>query len=70
MHFGIGKMTKHTREQFETALGILWERLEKIHSQEELEQLTKDQPLLEELYEFGINGPIGLGLGNFGGHSV
>jgi hypothetical protein len=36
----------------------------------ELQELVKKHKILQELAEFGPNGPVGLGIGRIGGHAV
>lgn len=58
----------YNKEQLEDALVALWKM-----AWEELE-LAQQQKLMEEycvfmeLDQFGERGPVGLGLGNYGGH--
>lgn len=52
------------------AMDAMWELLKKKATEEELEQLKKDHSCIEELDEYGPNGPVGIGLGRMGGHAI
>jgi hypothetical protein len=55
---------------FEDAMDDMWELLKQKATPEELEKLKSDHSCIDEIDEFGPNGPCGIGLGNFGGHAV
>lgn len=60
----------YSQRDLETALGDLWEAVEKLLPTPIIEELTKKNHILAELWECGRNGPVGIGLGRFGGHAV
>jgi len=48
----------------------MWEVLKTTASEEQLEKLKSDHSSINEVDEYGANGPAGIGLGNYGGHAV
>lgn len=36
----------------------------------ELDELRQKHPVINEIYEYGPDGPVGIGLGKIGGHTV
>lgn len=60
---------KYSERDLASAIDALLKKL-KDASEEELEALFNEHPCIHEVNEFGADGPIGLGLGRFGGHAV
>lgn len=52
------------------AIDAMWEKLKETMSEDEQDAFTKIHPIISEIDEFGIEGPIGSGLRKFGGHAI
>ena len=69
-------MQGYNASQLEEALGTLWELVEDRLTEDDYKKLGIDKEsnaingVFEELHSFGPNGPVGIGLGRFGGHAV
>lgn len=62
-------MKKYTEKELAEAISDLIVVAE-FYNQSELNVLRKKHPVIDEICEFGPDGPVGIGLGNFGGHAV
>jgi hypothetical protein len=60
----------YTTSQLEEALEVLWENLKVYAPLPKLQELIESNSVINEVEEFGAGGPIGLGLGKFGGHAI
>jgi len=60
----------YTKFDLESAMEAMWEVLKTTASEEQLEKLKSDHSSINEVDEYGANGPAGIGLGNYGGHAV
>lgn len=70
-------MAGYNARQLEDALGKLWDLVEERLTDEDRQKLGIDleddnstDPIFDELHCFGSRGPVGIGLGRFGGHAV
>lgn len=60
----------YQKSDLEYAMQAMWELLEKLATPEQREALKFTHPCIQELDDYGPNGPVGLGLGVIGGHAV
>lgn len=60
----------YQQHDFEQAMDAMWELLKVSATEQELERLKIAHPCVEELDEYGPNGPVGIGLGRMGGHAI
>jgi len=60
----------YNKEQLEAALVALWKASWNKLSPNMQDLLLTEHFVFRELEEFGEDGPVGLGLGNFGGHAI
>lgn len=57
-------------DEIATEIGAMVERIGKSMTDEEFDRYLDERPLAEEINAFGPRGPVGLGLGRYGGHAV
>lgn len=62
-------MKKYTEQELAEAISDLIAASE-FYNQSELDILRKKHPVIDEICEFGPDGPCGMGLGNYGAHAV
>lgn len=60
----------YTEKQLVEALHFVWEKLKTHIPEGEQTEVTEMFPCVDELEQFGPTGPIGSGLGRFGGHAI
>jgi len=63
-------MSKPTEQELCKALEVVWERLKEFIPEEEQEKIKAEHDVVDEIDQFGATGPVGLGLGRYGGHAV
>ena len=57
-------------QDFSIAMDAMLELLRKTAAREQIQELILAHDCIAELDENGINGPVGLGIGVYGGHVV
>lgn len=60
---------KYTEEELAKAIEALIETYS-LNTKEGFDKLCEQHPCIEEINLFSADGPVGLGLGKYGGHSV
>ncbi len=64
----------YSEKQYAEALEAVWDALEALEGCDydtvDRKTLMEKYPILHEINEFGAQGPVGLGLGKFGGHAI
>ncbi len=61
---------KPTEKELVEALAFLWEKLKTHIPEAEQNEITEKFNCVDEIEQFGVDGPVGMGLGRYGGHAV
>ena len=61
---------RYTERELTTTIEKLIELLKPHLSDEHFDKICQEDPIIEEVNQFGPGGPCGMGLGYYGGHAI